>query len=84
MDGSFVLKIQRNNQLQTAGTFDGPTISGMLPYSRADKAKGYATALQDSSVMVLHERHFHEMIRECHELTTALVHNMSSRIRNFT
>lgn len=84
LDGSFVLKLPRNNQLQTVGTFEAPVISGMLPYSRADKARAYGTALKHSCVVSLNESYFIEMIRECHELTTALVHNMSTRIRQFT
>ncbi|MEO9870049.1 ATP-binding protein [Ekhidna sp.] len=84
LDGSFTIKMPRKNQFQTVGTFEAPVISGMLPYSRADKARAFAEAKKESCVVSLHQSFFGDMIKECHELTTALVHTMSSRIRQFT
>lgn len=84
LSGEFVIKVPRNNQFQTIGKLSAPAITGLLPYSRADTANGFAEALTDARVLVLAELHFKEMITECHELTTVLVHAMSSRIRQFT
>lgn len=84
MSGGFTIRIQRNNQFQTIGQLKAPAISGLLPYSRADVAKSYAEAHLDSRVITLAKDHFREMICDCHELTTVFVHEMSSRIRQFT
>ena len=84
MIGDFIIRLQKKNQLQTVGEFKAPSITGLLPYSRADVAKGYAEATTDAEVVVLDGEHFKDMICECHELTTVLVHVMSSRIRQFT
>jgi len=84
MVGGFIIRLQKNKQLQTIGEMSAPAISGLLPYSRADIAKGYAEATSDSEVIVLSREHFREMICDCHELTTTLVHEMSTRIRRFT
>ncbi|MEM0940725.1 MAG: ATP-binding protein [Bacteroidota bacterium] len=84
MVGDFIIRLQKNNQLKTIGEMKSPAISGLLPYSRADVAKGFGEATSDAEVVVLDGKHFREMICDCHELTTALVHEMSSRIRQFT
>ena len=84
LTGDFTVKLQKNNQLQVVAQIKAPAISGLLPYSRADVAKGFAEANQDAEVVVLPKHHFKEMICDCHELTTVLVHEMSSRIRQFT
>ncbi|MEM9896970.1 MAG: ATP-binding protein, partial [Bacteroidota bacterium] len=84
LEGSFVLKLPRKDELLTIGRFEHNTITGLLPYSRADIAKGFAVAEKPAKVVSLSGEYFNEMIKECHEMTTALVHVMSSRIRNFT
>ncbi|MFT6854877.1 MAG: signal transduction histidine kinase [Cyclobacteriaceae bacterium] len=84
LEGEFILKAKRNNQFQVLGKFPQNTITGLLPYSRASKATGYAEATKPAQVLVLNGTEFKVMIQECHELTTALVHIMSSRIRQFT
>ncbi|MEQ8240281.1 MAG: ATP-binding protein [Cyclobacteriaceae bacterium] len=84
LEGEFILKSKRNNQFQVIGKFAASTITGLLPYSRANEAKGYAEATKDSSVLRLDGSMFKEMIAQCHALTTAFVHTMSTRIRQFT
>lgn len=82
--GGFSIKLKKNNQLISLGQASAPVITGLLPYSRADEAKGYGEVDQDSEIVALEKAHFREMICDCHELTTVLVHEMSSRIRQFT
>ncbi|MEM6523166.1 MAG: ATP-binding protein [Bacteroidota bacterium] len=82
--GRFQIKMAQNGQFRNISIIEPKTISGTLPYSRAIAASGYAEALTESHVLVLGKEHFKTMIREHEELTTALVHNMSSRIRSFT
>jgi len=84
LKGDFTIKLQKNNQLQVVAQIKAPAISGLLPYSRADVAKGFAEANEEAEVVVLAKEHFNEMICDSHDLTTVLVHEMSSRIRQFT
>lgn len=84
LSGQFQIKVAQKNQFRIIGTFDAKAITGTLPYSRATTASGYADATVISHVLILSRDHFKTMIRQHEELTTALVHNMSSRIRQFT
>ncbi len=84
LDGEFVIKIEQSNQFRVVGKMKKHDLSGLLPYSRASVARGYAESLRKSHVLTLDKSLFPEMISDCHELTTALVHVMSTRIREFT
>lgn len=84
LSGSFVMKIQQNGQFRVVGSLEQGMISGTLPYSRASSAIGQGEATSDAEVLALDKKYFNEMIHDHHELTTALVHVMSSRIRQFT
>ena len=84
LKGRFSLKVAQNNQFRIVGTIERKDVTGNLPYSRATNASGYAEAMEDCIVMALHKDHFKEMIHQHDELTTVLVHTMSSRIRKFT
>ena len=84
LKGSFVIKLEQNGEFKIIGQMEEHSISGALPYSRANLATGIGTATSEVETVELDRAHFIEMIREYHELTAALVHVMSSRIRNFT
>ncbi len=84
LEGVFVIKIQRKDQYQVLGRLEKHSITGLLPYSRATEARATAEAVEDAQVVSLDRQYFKEMIHDCHELTTALVHVMSTRIRQFT
>ncbi|MEL7530921.1 MAG: ATP-binding protein, partial [Bacteroidota bacterium] len=59
-------------------------ITGILPYSRLQSGVANAEAVKDAIVVRFHKEGFPEMISTQHELTTALVHVMTNRVRNFT
>jgi len=59
-------------------------VTGVLPYSRARMSPGEARADEEMEVLVIHREHFPELIRECHEVTAALVHRMVDRARQWT
>jgi len=59
-------------------------ITGPLPYSRGTNAPVQANAELDSEIVAVHTRHFPEMIRECHTITTICVRQMVDRARKFT
>jgi signal transduction histidine kinase len=58
-------------------------LAGLLPYSRMTVAPGNIIAEETTEALTVHRDHFREMARECHELTTALVHAMLDRARIF-
>ena len=84
LEGKFSIKIEQNGEYKKVADIDTGEISGNLPYSRASSAFGFGIANIKSKVVFLHKKYFNEMIREHHELTTALVHTMTTRVREFT
>ncbi|MEM7552071.1 MAG: ATP-binding protein [Bacteroidota bacterium] len=82
--GRFIIRMQQKSQYRILGYIEKHDIAGALPYSRATNATAESTAMDDSMILCLDHDHFPEMIKERHELTTALVHVMSTRIREFT
>jgi signal transduction histidine kinase len=59
-------------------------VSGVLPYSRLVHAPGESIVLEPTDVFVVHRDHFPAMIRDCHRVTSILVHKMLDRARVFT
>ncbi len=59
-------------------------VTGVLPYSRMSGAPGDSMAQEPSEVLVIPRADFPEMIRECYEATSILVHRMIDRARVFT
>ena len=84
LDGHFVIKVEQAGNFRVIANLEAPSITGLLPYSRAKNATGYGEASRDSVVLGLPREKFKHMKSHCDELTTALVHIMSTRIRSFT
>jgi signal transduction histidine kinase len=82
--GKAIFKVQQGNQYRVIGEMTENNITGYLPYSRAETATGTAEVVESTTIFVLHKDKFQEMISTQYELTTALVHLMSTRIREFT
>jgi signal transduction histidine kinase len=59
-------------------------ISGSLPFSRAATANVSAKVLEEVEVMTLPTDKFREMVSQHYELTEALVHVLTNRVRSFT
>jgi signal transduction histidine kinase len=58
-------------------------VTGVLPYSRMTKPPGATIVQEPTTALLVHRDHFPEMIRECHEVTSILVHTMLDRARLF-
>lgn len=78
-----VYALQQNQQRELFELEKGE-ITGLLPYSRLKNAQGFAQALSEVEVMQFHRKDMPELIQNHYGLTEALVHHMSSRIREFT
>jgi signal transduction histidine kinase len=59
-------------------------VSGVLPYSRLVSPPGDSIAQEPSTILAVHRDHLVAMTRECHEVTSILVHTMLDRTRAFT
>jgi signal transduction histidine kinase len=81
--GQIEIKLQRGGNLLSLGTYETGEILGKLPYSRMKAAAAQGMAQGETEVFSLHEQYFPEMISQCHQLTEALVHNMTDRARDF-
>lgn len=59
-------------------------VTGMLPYSRLVSPPGDSVAQEQSEIFAVPREDLAGMIRECHELTSILVHKMLDRSKQFT
>jgi signal transduction histidine kinase len=82
--GKLQLYAVRNGNRLDMGAYEPREILGRLPYSRMKAASGEGFAVGNLEVLFLHRDFFQEMINQCHEITEALVHNMTDRVREFT
>jgi signal transduction histidine kinase len=78
-----VFFLQRNG-IKEITISEAKAISGYLPFSRGLIASAMGMALTDTQVMIFPKERINELIRNHFELTQALVHVMTSRVREFT
>lgn len=74
----------QNQEAREMATFEPKSITGYLPYSRGNVAIASGQALEDTEVLRFPREKSGEMIRQHFELTQALVHQMTNRVREFT
>jgi signal transduction histidine kinase len=84
LSGHIVIYLDRGAGRHRAMEWRGGDVSGLLPYSRLLAPPGDTFAEEVSEVVAVHREDLREMIRECHEVTTMLVHVMVDRARQFT
>lgn len=84
LSGRIRIYSQQKNQSREIAILEKGDITGLLPYSRLTHAQGSGQALETSVILAFHRENMPAMIRNNYELTEALVHFMSSRIREFT
>lgn len=84
LQGHLMIKQQQNGNPKVINELKSGDVSGALPYSRATSAIAQSEAQEDSQLLILPKKYFPEMIRQHYELTEALVHTMTSRVRLFT
>ena len=84
LSGRLRIWFDQNGESREVARWGPGEISGVLPYSRLKVARGHAVALEETRIFSFHRDHFPEMIRDHYELTEALVHKMTNRVRDFT
>ena len=84
LNGRVQLFMTQNGNLRDMGIYEPLEIMGRLPYSRMKSAAGEGIAIGETDLFFIHRDLFPEMVSECYEITEALVHNMTDRVRDFT
>lgn len=84
LSGHIAIYVDRGAGPQRMLAWTAGDISGMLPYSRMKEPPGSTIAEEPSEFFAIPRECLREMTRECHELTTMLVHVMLDRARTFT
>ncbi|MDM7914117.1 MAG: ATP-binding protein [Candidatus Eisenbacteria bacterium] len=84
LEGRIAMYVERGGTRHRSMEWRAGDATGQLPYSRMKAPPGNTIAEEDTEVFAVHRDHFPEMIRECHEITSALVHVMIDRARQFT
>ncbi len=59
-------------------------VTGLLPYSRLVSPPGDSFAEEPTEILAFSREQIRELILECHEITSILVHRMVDRTRYFT
>lgn len=84
VSGKIRLYILQQQELREVSMLVPKDISGFLPFSRAKTITVNSKVLEDAVLMILPKEKFREMISQYYELTEALVHVMTTRVRVFT
>jgi len=84
LSGHISIRVDRGTGPRKVLEWRGGDVSGLLPYSRMVASPGRVFVHEPCEVIRLGKEHFPELIRECHEVTSILVHTMVDRARQFT
>jgi signal transduction histidine kinase len=84
LDGLLSIYVDRGAGRRKVMEWKAGEVTGLMPYSRLVSPPGDVTAEEPTDVVTVFRKDFPEMIRECNELTAALVHVMLDRARHFT
>ncbi|HEY2163932.1 MAG TPA: hypothetical protein VGH04_08080, partial [Gemmatimonadaceae bacterium] len=83
LEGRFVLLIPRGGSWRKFYEAGAGFVAGTMPYSRVRVSAGRVVVEEEATVLSLSRSHFPDLVRDCPELTTALVHNMIDRARDY-
>ena len=83
LDGRFALLVPRGGSWRKFYDAGRGFVAGTMPYSRVRAVAGRVFVEEEATVFVLSQSHFPDLVRDCPELTTALVHNMIDRARDY-
>jgi signal transduction histidine kinase len=84
VEGAIHLYMLQNGVRRDSINFGRGDITGYLPYSRGKIAGGFAKASGQLQLLSFPTERIQEMIKNHFELTQALVHIMSNRVRDYT
>ena len=83
LSGRIAIFVDRGSGTNKVMEWLGGDVTGTLPYSRMVTPPGDTVAQEPTTALLVPKDDFPEMIRECHEVTSILVHKMVDRARQF-
>ncbi len=83
LSGRIAIYVDRGSGTNKVMEWTAGDVTGYLPYSRMSSPPGDTVAQEPTTTLLVHRDHFRDMIRECHEVTSILVHKMVDRAREF-
>jgi signal transduction histidine kinase len=83
LSGRIAIFIDRGSGTNKVMEWVGGDVTGTLPYSRMVSPPGDTVAQEPTDALLVPKDDFPEMIRECQEVTSILVHKMVDRAREF-
>lgn len=84
LTGHLAIFVDRGTGRRKAIEWRAGDVSGLLPYSRMVSPPGDSVAQEPSEILAIDRADIPAMIRDCHEVTSILVHKMVDRARFFT
>jgi signal transduction histidine kinase len=84
LDGKIRICTTQSGQLREIASIEKGGVTGYLPFSRAIKAFAYCECVKPSWIFVCSADSIRQGISQYYELTEALVHMMSTRVRETT
>jgi signal transduction histidine kinase len=79
--GSVAWYIEKRGESRKGGEAESGKIVGPIPYSRFDRVPARLVVEDDLVAFLVHRTHFPRLIKDCPDLTAALVHHMIDRAR---
>jgi signal transduction histidine kinase len=83
LSGRIAIFVDRGSGTNKVMEWLGGDVTGTLPYSRMVTPPGDTVAQEPTTALLVPKGDFPEMIRECQEVTSILVHKMLDRAREF-
>jgi signal transduction histidine kinase len=83
LTGHIAIFLDRGAGRNKAMEWRGGDVGGILPYSRLVSPPGDSVAQEPTELLAIPREDIPAMIRDCHELTSLLVHKMLDRSRVF-
>ncbi len=84
LSGRIAIFVDRGAGLNKIMEWREGDVTGMLPYSRLVSPPGDSMAQEPTTILDVPRECLPALIRECHEITSILVHTMVDRARAFT
>lgn len=84
LEGKLRISMMQHGKPRLLAEFESGSITGYLPFSRGTSAIGYGECVKKCIVMSCNAEHLLHDINNHYDLTEALVHIMTSRVKDFT
>ena len=83
LEGRIAIFVNRAGGLHKTLEWRSGDVTGLLPYSRLTTPPGDTVAQEPTEIFSVRRDALHDMIHECHGITSILVHTMLDRARAF-